>query len=215
MAAPNAAGSAGDTFKPQAPTQLGRDVGGRLGGGRFGEAGGKRGGRGFAEAGRLANVVVLLLLVFAVLGLVIVPRATGSQTYTVLTDSMAPTYYPGTFLVVKPAAFSELKYGDIITFQRESGKPAVETHRIVDFGATETGERTVITKGDNNGVNDPKPVRALQIRGKVFYSVPLVGYVALGNEDRDLWMTVAAAGLFASSALLIFRTVGSRRRSAG
>ena len=144
------------------------------------------------------------------------PRATGSLTYTVLTDSMAPTYSPGTFLVVQPAALSQLEYGDIITFQLESGKPAVETRRIVDFGATETGERTLITRGDNNGVNDPKPVRALQIKGKVFYSVPLIGCLALGNEDRNLWMTVAAAGLFANGALLIFRTAGGdQRRSAG
>jgi signal peptidase len=173
--------------------------------------------RGFAAAGRLVTVGLLMVLVFAALVLILVPRATGSQTYTVLTNSMAPKYSPGTFLVVKPAAFSELKYGDIVTFQLESGKPGVETHRIVGFSATQAGEKTLITKGDNNDVNDPNPVRELQVKGKLFYAVPVVGYVAntLGNADRSLWMTIGAAGLIGYGAFLIVRTIRSRHRKPG
>ncbi|MEA2292266.1 MAG: signal peptidase, partial [Solirubrobacteraceae bacterium] len=160
---------------------------------------------------------LLMVLVFAALVLILVPRATGSQTYTVLTNSMAPKYSPGTFLVVEPAAFSELKYGDIVTFQLESGKAGVETHRIVGFGAAQAGEKTLITKGDNNDVNDPNPVRELQVKGKLFYAVPFVGYVAntLGNADRSLWMTIGAAGLIGYGALLIIRTIRSRHRKPG
>ena len=99
----------------------------------------RHGRRGVAVVGRLVSFGLLMVLVFAALVLIIVPKATGSQTYTVLTNSMAPKHPPGTFLVVKPAAFSELKYGDIVTFQLESGKPAVETHRIVGFVANALG----------------------------------------------------------------------------
>jgi signal peptidase len=173
--------------------------------------------RWIAVAGRFANIVLLMVAVFAALVLILVPKATGSQTYSVLTNSMAPKYSPGTFLVVKPAAFSQLKYGDIVTFQLESGKPGVESHRIVGFGATQTGEKTLITKGDNNDVNDSNPVLELQVKGKLFYAVPFVGYAAnaLGNADRNLWMTVGAAGLIGYGLLLIVRHIRSRRLNPG
>nr|WP_308159877.1 signal peptidase I [Arthrobacter sp. ISL-5] len=170
-----------------------------------------------ASAGRFANLVLLMVAVFAALVLVLVPKATGSQTYSVLTNSMAPKYSPGTFLVVRPAAFSELKYGDVVTFQLESGRPEVEAHRIVGFGATQAGEKTLITKGDNNDINDPKPVRELQVNGKLFYAVPFVGYAAnaLGNADRGLWVAAGAAGLIGYGLLLIVRHIRSRRRNSG
>jgi signal peptidase I len=176
---------------------------------------GRRAVRWLAAAGRTVNFVLLVVAVFAALVLILVPKATGSQTYAVLTNSMAPKYSPGTYLVVKPTAFSELKAGDVITFQLESGKPAVESHRIIGFGTTQTGEKTLITKGDNNDITDPNPVREPQVKGKLFYAVPYVGYVAnaLGNADRGLWMSVGAAGLIGYGALLIFRHVRSRRRS--
>ena len=150
-----------------------------------------------AAVGKFLSLVVLMIAVFAALVLIVVPRATGSQTYTVLTNSMAPKFPPGTFLVMKPVDFAELKYGDVVTFQMYSGRPDVETHRIVGFGATQEGEKTLITKGDNNGVNDAEPVREMQVKGKLFYAVPYVGYaaIALGNADRNLWVTFAAAGL--------------------
>jgi signal peptidase len=181
-----------------------------------GEASGRHAVWWLAPAGRSINFVLLMVAVFAALVLILVPKATGSQTYTVLTNSMAPKYSPGTYLVVKPTAFSELKAGDVITFQLESGKPAVESHRITGFGTTQSGEKTLITKGDNNDITDANPVRELQVKGKLFYAVPYVGYVAnaLGNSDRGLWVSVGAAGLVGYGAVLIFRTIRSLRREA-
>lgn len=170
----------------------------------------------WAAAGRFLNLVVLVVAVFAALVLIVVPRATGSQTYTVLTNSMAPKYSPGTFLVMKPVAFGELKYGDVVTFQLYSNKPDVETHRIVGFGATQAGEKTLVTKGDNNTSNDAEAVREIQVKGKLFYAVPYVGYAAnaLGNADRNMWVTLAAAGLIGYGGVLIIKGVRSRGRSA-
>lgn len=167
-----------------------------------------------AAVGKVLNLIVLMIAVFAALVLIVVPRATGSQTYTVLTNSMAPKYSPGTLLVVKPEDFEELKYGDVVTFQMYSGRPDVETHRIVGFGATQAGEKTLITRGDNNGAQDPEPVRELQVKGKLFYAVPYVGYAAnaLGNADRNMWVTLGAAGLIGYGALLIVKGVRSRGR---
>ena len=204
----------GKAVTPEAPQRTGRDFGGRRGGGAATRILEIRRRKRFAAAGRWANFAVLMILLFAALGLVIIPQATGSRTYTVHTNSMAPTYSAGTFLVVRPTTLSQLKYGDIVTYQPAPGSREVRTHRIVGFGALQDGERTLITRGDNTNANDPEPVRARQIRGKPLYAIPLVGYLtsALGDADRDLWMTLAAAGLVGPCVLLIVLGVRRRRR---
>lgn len=177
---------------------------------------GSAGAQALAFVGRAASMAAMLTALFAALVLIVVPVATGSHTYTVLTSSMAPKFPPGTFLVMKPAPFGELKYGDVITFQLYSGRPEVETHRIVGFGATQTGEKTLITKGDNNGATDADPVREIQVKGKLFYAVPQVGFVAnaLGNADRGLWTTLAAMGLIGYGTILVFKSVRGARKPA-
>jgi signal peptidase len=154
------------------------------------------------------GVVVLSVAVLAVSVLILFPRVTGSQTFSVLTNSMAPKLGPGTFLVVGPTSYAGLRTGDVITYQMASGRPEVITHRIVGFGATQTGERTLITKGDNNSVVDPAPVREVQVRGRLLYAVPWVGYVAnaLGNSDRTTWVMVGALCLIGYGLLNLLRS---------
>jgi signal peptidase len=202
----------GKAVKPEVPQRTGRDFGGRRGSSASTQILEIQRQRRFIRAGRLANYMALLVLLFAAVVLVAVPQATGCRTYMMQTNSMAPTYPPGTFLVVKPAAFSQLKYGDIITFQSTHGGPAIETRRVVGFGMMPNGEKTLITKGDNREANDAEPVLAQQIRGKLLYAVPFAGYLAnaVGDADRDLWMTVAVGALVFLSALLA--VLGARRR---
>jgi signal peptidase len=102
------------------------------------------------------------------------------------TNSLAPKYPPGTLPAVKPVAFHELRSGDIVTYQPNPERPQVETQRIVGFGITQSGEKTLITRGGNNGVTSPMPVHAPQVKGRLFYAVPYAGYVAgtLGTADR-------------------------------
>ncbi|MDQ1059585.1 signal peptidase [Arthrobacter globiformis] len=205
----------GKAVTPQVPQRTGRDFGGRRGGGAATRILEIRRRKRFAAAGRLANFAVLFVLLFAALALVVIPQATGSRTYTVPTNSMAPTYSAGAFLVVKPAAMSQLKYGDIVTYQPSPDSPEVLTHRIVGFNAMHDGERTLVTKGDNATVNDGVPVHARQIKGKPLYAIPLVGYLtgALGGADRDLWMLLAVTGLVGQCVLLIVLGVRRRRRA--
>ncbi|RAX18248.1 signal peptidase I [Pseudarthrobacter sp. AG30] len=168
----------------------------------------------WAAVGRILSMAAMLVALFAAIVLIVVPVATGSQTYTVLTKSMAQHYPPGTFMVMKPVPFNELKYGDVITFQLYSGRPDVETHRIVGFGSTQSGEKTLITKGDNNGANDPEPIRAIQVKGKLFYAVPYVGFVAnfLGNSDREMWTVIAAVALIGYGSITVYKSVRKARK---
>lgn len=152
--------------------------------------------------GSWSAYVVLLLAALSALIVIVVPMATGSQTYTVLTSSMAPKYAPGTFMVVKPAAFDTLRVGDVITYQIESGKPAVISHRITAVGSTQTGERVFTTKGDNNSLEDAAPVQEVQIKGKLLYAVPYVGFAAHAvGEQRGKLLPLIAVGFIALGAL--------------
>ena len=165
-------------------------------------------------AARGAAFLMFIAAALAALVLVVAPLATGSQTYTVLTNSMAPKYAPGTFLVVKPTSFASLRVGDIITYQIESGKPAVISHRIVSVGTTGSGERVFTTKGDNNSLADAAPVHAQQVRGKLLYAVPYVGFVAnkLGQTNRGALIPLAAVGLIGFGAFSMVQGVRGRKR---
>ncbi|MDN3481521.1 signal peptidase I [Arthrobacter sp. APC 3897] len=163
------------------------------------------------------SYIALCLAALAALALVVIPMVTGSQTYSVLTSSMAPKYAPGTFLVVKPVPFQELTVGDIITYQIESGSPAVITHRITSVGADQTGETVFTTKGDNNSVEDELPVREVQIKGKLFYAVPFVGFIAngLGNSDRGAMAQWGAVALMGYGVVALVRGALAKKRNDG
>ncbi len=157
--------------------------------------------------GQAISFIALCVSALAAIVLIIVPLVTGSQTYSVLTSSMAPGYPPGTFLVVKPTDFDSLQTGDVITYQMESGRPEVITHRITSLTASQDGERMLITQGDHNDVADENPVLEVQVRGKLSYAVPYVGFLAnaLGNSDRGSVITVLAIGLIAWGAVTMIR----------
>ncbi|BCN47681.1 MULTISPECIES: signal peptidase I [Prescottella] len=164
--------------------------------------------------------VVSWLLLIAMVGLlaltIVIPRITGSTPYTVLTGSMEPTYPPGTLIVVKPQAAETLGAGDAITFQWESGKPDVVTHRITAVQYTAGGERRFTTQGDANSSPDERPVVPEQIRGKVWYAVPYVGYINnyITGQQRSVLVLVVVGALL-TYAVTMFVSSGrdkARRR---
>lgn len=169
----------------------------------------KQPGRARELAGVLLNGLSLgvLLLVLA-LGTITValPAVVGGMPLSVLTGSMRPTLPPGTLVVIKPAPVEEIGVGDVITFQIESGKPAVATHRVIarsDDSAS--GEVRFTTQGDANNAPDPEPVRPAQIRGEVWYAVPYLGWAnqAVDGQTRSWVIPVLAGGLFVYAAWTI------------
>jgi signal peptidase len=126
----------------------------------------------------------LLLLVIALAAIVIVvPKVAGATPMTVLTSSM------------KPIDPNDLQIGDVATYQIRSGVPGVITHRIIAINLIASGERSFLFQGDNNSAMDD-PVRPAQIQGKLWYSVPLLGWVnnAVNGENKS-WITPLIAGL--------------------
>lgn len=157
-------------------------------------------------AGALLNGLSLgvLLIVLALGALTIaLPAAVGGMPLSVLTGSMRPTLPPGTLVVVKPVPVEDIGVGDVITFQITSGAPAVATHRVIarsiDSGS---GETRFTTQGDANTTPDPEQVRPVQVRGKVWYAVPYLGWVnqAVDAQTRSWAIPVLAGALFVYAA---------------
>ena len=162
---------------------------------------------------RIVSYTLLAAMLFVLAVTVVIPRVSGSTPYTILTSSMKPTYPPGTLVVVKPVDPQELGIGTAITYQFASGLPELVTHRIVATRQSGAGELTFVTRGDNNGADDENPVQLGQIRGKVWYSVPYMGYVNnwLNGEQRRITVTVIVIGL-AGYALFMFVGAGVDHR---
>ncbi len=154
------------------------------------------------------SVIGSVLLVLAVA--VVVPRIAGATPYTILTGSMTPQMPPGTLVVVKPVHPDDISVGTVITYQLESGKPTVVTHRVVAQGFDLEGNQSFTTQGDANDTPDEKPVIPEQIRGERWYSVPHLGDISntLNNAQRQVVLTVIVAGLLMYAATMF---VGSAR----
>jgi signal peptidase len=144
----------------------------------------------------------------------VVPAVSGASALTVLTNSMAPKFPPGTLLVVRPTAVEDIRIGQVLTYQIESGKPAVVSHRVVQRNLDIDGSVTFITRGDNNEVADPNPVREVQVKGTLWYAIPLLGWVnnVVTGESRAVLIPVAAGLLFAYTAYLVVGSLLSARR---
>lgn len=162
----------------------------------------------------VAAWLFLMIMVALLLATVVVPRVSGGQAYTVLTNSMKPDLPPGTLIIIRPIAAGQLAVGDVITYQLESGKPAVVTHRVVSVAYEADGEQSVRTRGDNNAAADQKPVRDVQVRGKLWYSIPWVGHVNswVSGQRRSLILVVVVSGLLIYAAAMFISAARDRRR---
>lgn len=154
--------------------------------------------------GRVLAWLVILGAAVALTAAVLVPRLAGATPYTVLTGSMRPHYPPGTLVVVKPVDPDDLRSGDVITYQLESGEPTVVTHRVTAVSTDLRGRVTFTTQGDANDAPDD-PVRPVQVRGRLWYAVPYLGYAdaLLTGRQRQLGVLAGAGGL-ATYALVMF-----------
>jgi signal peptidase len=136
----------------------------------------------------LLSLVLLLALVT-----IVVPKVAAATPMTILTTSMEPKLPPGTLIVVKPKPLDDIRVGDVMTYQIQPGDPAVISHRVVAINHNSNGDRTFVTKGDNNSDRDPVVIEE-QVRGVLWYSVPYLGWVnSMVNGSQRTWITPAVA----------------------
>lgn len=107
----------------------------------------------------------------------VLPQIFGVKCFAVTSASMTPAYPVGCVVYCVPVDPETIEPGDVISFRM--GKTTA-THRVV---AADRTERTFTTKGDANNTPDGAPVSFSRVIGKVVFSLPLLGYVAM-------WITV-------------------------
>jgi signal peptidase len=99
------------------------------------------------------------------------------QTYVVPTGSMVPLIYPGAVAVVKPN--TDVRVGDIIAFENPNDQYQLILHRAIE--ETNTGWRT---KGDANPTIDNWIVPSKNIKGRLLFSIPLVGHIVAFTRTK-------------------------------
>jgi signal peptidase len=134
----------------------------------------------FTWVRRLGGIVVVVF-VLAALALAaavgVVPALTGASTYTVLSGSMRPSLPVGTVVVDRTVPVERIAVGDVITFlahEPDTTATRIVTHRVVGIDPGPV----LHTKGDANATADPGGTVAADVRGQLWYSVPLVGMVS-------------------------------------
>lgn len=164
--------------------------------------------------GQVAAWAVIVAVVAVLSVAVLVPRIAGATPYTILTGSMRPSLPPGSLVVVKPIDADDIRTGDVITYQLESGKRRVVTHRVTNVGQSLRGDIIFTTQGDANNVADALPVMPVQVKGKLWYSAPYLGRVnnVLTGSQRQLATYGAAMLLALYAAYMFISPVRDRRK---
>ncbi len=132
---------------------------------------------------------ILYCLIFSILFIVALLISFSSlnipgnyKLYSVLSGSMEPSIKTGSVVLVKPQ--TTYKKGDVITVSDSMNPKTPITHRI--FSVEEaTGGAIFRTKGDANNTPDSDKRMQKDILGKVFLSIPYLGYVATYGKTRD------------------------------
>lgn len=119
--------------------------------------------------GWLAISLFIVLTVWSSTGLM------GFYPTIIASGSMRPTLDVGDVSIVIPVNPSQIQVGDIIQYA-QGGEMTL--HRVVDIQQTE-GARLFITKGDANTAPDSDPVFPAQIKGKLIFSIPKIGWISI------------------------------------
>jgi signal peptidase len=98
------------------------------------------------------------------------------QAYVILSGSMEPVIRTGSVVFVFPQEIY-IK-GDVVTFAVDGDRHKLVTHRLAS--SSDKGiyfaQPVYTTKGDANKTEDFQELAAKNILGKVFFSIPLLGY---------------------------------------
>ena len=154
---------------------------------------------------KLSNILRNIFWIFTALlaGFVLFLLLSGTKCFAVQSESMSPTLHRGDAVFVRKADFSQLHEGDIVSayFPESDG---VFTHRIQTI---DTQKQQITTRGDANMSDDPAPTQAEKIIGKLWFSVPAVGFLSLYLQNRTvvILLLIAVFVLIALRAFLEFR----------
>lgn len=130
----------------------------------------------------IVAITIILVFLFTVTVMV-----SGTKVFAVATPSMESEIPEGSIVFVHKS--DEYKEGDIITAKLLGNNGNTFTHRVV---SVDTEKDLVYTKGDNNLAPDRLPTHTSDIIGKVVFSVPCLGLLALKFNSTAVILVLAA-----------------------
>lgn len=145
---------------------------------------------------KFASVMALISLV----ALGAYAWSSGVRFYAVDSGSMSPTFNTGALVVDMPVTPTTVFHvGDVVTFHPTPGYTA--THRIAAIGPD-----GISTKGDANPSRDVGSIQPAMIAGRVAFSVPFGGYLAVFFQHP---VGVVALLLLLLALLAVWQLTGS------
>ncbi len=126
----------------------------------------------------ITSITVILIILFSIGFL-------GFHPTVIISGSMSPAIEIGDIAVVDETPANAIREGDIIEFTAEDGMSIV--HRVHSIIINEDGSRLFVTKGDSNDIPDFDPIHPEQIKGKVLYTIPKLGWISIGVKELFLW----------------------------
>ena len=120
----------------------------------------------------LMNIIIVVLIILV--GILFVPRFFGYQNFAVISGSMEPNMPVGSIVYAHPEDFENIKVNDVISYR--VNEETMVTHRVVEVNEE---DKSFITKGDANDVNDANPISYENVVGVVKMCIPLLGYITM------------------------------------
>jgi signal peptidase len=121
-----------------------------------------------------AALAAAVLLTLAIAG----PLAFGARPHTVLTGSMEPAIAAGDVVIDEHISPTAARVGDVVTFRDPEDQSRLITHRVRSIRRTGT-HLWFVTQGDANNTTERWRIAADGELGRVAYTVPWVGHVAV------------------------------------
>ena len=155
----------------------------------------------FLSSVLLWSLFSLLVIIFMMLGAYFIDQMAGVKNkdnrgplfgaYVIISGSMIPNINVNDAVVTLRAKAPDIKVNDIITFVSKEidtrGVPI--THRVVGIVETEEGE-AYRTKGDANLTVDRALIKQSEVLGKVFLTIPKIGYVKTILTSSPGWLAI-------------------------
>lgn len=119
-------------------------------------------------------MLMLAAVIFISMGIYIAPYFDWNLN-VINGGSMEPAIEMGSLTVVKPVDSDDIRVGDIILFRASSASEIYTTHRVYEI-TNDEGSLSFRTKGDANEDPDSDLIKAENIIGRVWITVPYAGH---------------------------------------
>jgi len=136
---------------------------------------------------------------------------TGFGLYAVRSASMTPALRVGDLIVEERVDPATIRVGDVITLATGTG--ATVTHRVASVTPNDAGP-VFTTRGDANPSPDPSATWARQVRGRVTWDVPLLGYVLAMATTPSGLLALFSFGAMLLTLVWLLGEQGARREDA-